>query len=92
MSRKLISVVHDFPNPSQTFVERQIVAAIDLGYQVSVLVRKKSDLGQSSLLALNEQYGLLDKTVKFTWLYHLPQIKGVLKSFIKSLVGIGQLI
>lgn len=62
-SGKIVFKLREFPHLSETFIVAQIVTAINLGYEVRILVQKliESDLElRSSLIA---EYGLLDKII-----------------------------
>ncbi len=51
-----------FPVKSETFITNQIILAIKLGYDVSIIVTNKNELNDSSQPELIKQYGLLEKT------------------------------
>lgn len=53
-----------FPEKSETFIENQIVAVIQLGYDVQIVVNRKNDLTHSSQPELIKQYKLMDKCIE----------------------------
>ena len=65
MNKKLIVFrVGSFPVMSETFVTNQVVTAINLDYEVAILVDKKKDIETSSQKELIEKYNLLDRTAE----------------------------
>lgn len=72
-----------FPLASETFVLNQIVAFIDMGYEVEIVALHKGDLRNTHQAF--EQYQLADKT---TWLLDEPESRGAkLRSRAKATLG-----
>lgn len=46
-NKKIIFKIAEFPHTSETFIINQVVTAIELGYEVSILVFKKLDFSKS---------------------------------------------
>lgn len=66
MNNLIIFKTNAFPSISETFIVSNIVETIKMGYEVKIIVdaiNTKTNTSQPDML---EQYGLLDKTVKFT--------------------------
>ena len=77
-SKKIIFKLREFPHLSETFIVAQIVSAINLGYEVEILVHKILETEPNLRSSLIAQYGLMDKIKledykipknKFTCLY-----------------------
>ena len=60
----LLIRVGAFPNTSETFITLQAKLAMDLGYDVRILVDKKNGIPDSSQVEIIERYGLLDRTTE----------------------------
>jgi colanic acid/amylovoran biosynthesis glycosyltransferase len=76
--KKIIFKLREFPHLSETFIVAQIVSAINLGYEVEILVHKILETEPNLSSSLIAQYGLMDKVKledykipknKFTRLY-----------------------
>jgi len=65
----LVIRVGVFPSSSETFITLQAKQAIDLGYDVRILVDKKKGLADSSQAELIKQYNLLDRTFQLSHIY-----------------------
>jgi len=63
--KKIVFKVSHYPVVSQTFVTNQIISALDLGYNVSILVNKKKSIEFSSHSELIKKYKILDKVVQY---------------------------
>lgn len=66
MSKLVVFKTNSFPNISETFIVSNIVASIDKGYSIAIIVdniNSKANTSQSNLL---EQYSLFDKLFKFS--------------------------
>ena len=85
--KKIIFKTFHFPDVSETFITNQVVAAIDMGYDVAIIVKKKKDIQESSQSALIKKYDLLAKTFEITDLRPKNWLKVYLKAF--RLVGNG---
>ena len=65
MNKLIVFKTNAFPTFSETFIVSNITAAIDAGFKVKIIVdaiNPKTNTSQPNIL---EQYGLMDKTVKF---------------------------
>lgn len=71
MRRTIIFKVPEFPHLSETFIVAQIVTAIDLGYDVQIMVRRVLDYKGTSLLI--EKYDLMNKVIVED--YEIPKNK-----------------
>ncbi len=58
----LVIRVGVFPSTSQTFITLQAKLALELGYDVRILVDKKNGIADTSQAEIIQQYGLLDRT------------------------------
>ncbi len=59
---KIVFKTSQFPVLSETFVTNQVVAAIEMGYDVAILVSKKNESDSSAQAAIIKKYDLLNKT------------------------------
>ena len=55
----LVIRVGVFPSTSQTFITLQAKLALELGYDVRILVDKKNGIADTSQAEIIQQYGLL---------------------------------
>ena len=62
--KTIIFKVSTFPRVSETFVIHQAITAIELGYQVFILVHKKNDFKKSLHEELLNKYHLEDKIIQ----------------------------
>lgn len=61
--KKIIFKVPEFPHLSETFIIAQIITAIELGYEVKILVGKLMDVNESLHSKLLTEYSLMDKVI-----------------------------
>ncbi len=61
--KKIIFKISEFPHLSETFIVAQIVTAINLGYEVKILIQKflNNDVATNSILI--KEHNLLDKII-----------------------------
>lgn len=78
---KIVFKLGQYPEISETFITNQIISAINLGYQIEILVNKKNSIAHSSQKDILEGYGLLNITSEYD--IRIPQSK--VKRFIKAL-------
>ena len=82
MSKKVIVFrVGAFPVKSETFVTSQIITAINLGYEVAILVDKINDIESSSQKELIEKYNLLGRTAELKRIKVKGKVDRILKIF-----------
>lgn len=62
-ANKILFKVPEFPHLSETFIVAQIVTAIQLGYDVKVLVRRITKIDPKSCSDLIEEYDLMSKLI-----------------------------
>ena len=62
-NKKIIFKIAEFPHTSETFIINQVVTAIELGYEVSILVYKKLDFSKSLHKELLEKYDIENKII-----------------------------
>lgn len=62
-NKKIIFKVPEFPHLSETFITAQIVTAVKLGYEVQILIRKRTGIDPNLCSGLIEEYRLLDKII-----------------------------
>ena len=63
--KKILFRLGSFPTKSETFITNQIVLAIKLDYDVSILTTKKNTLSESSQPEIIENHKILDKTIQY---------------------------
>ena len=80
----LLIRVGAFPNTSETFITLQAKLAMDLGYDVRILVDKKNGITDSSQAEIIQRYGLLDRTTELVRI-DPPSSWGRLKAMVKIL-------
>ncbi len=88
IKKKIVFRILSFPVKSETFITNQIILAINLGYDVSILVTSKNELKDSSQPELVTKYGLLEKTVAFKKINtkgHLDRIRKIISLIIYGL-------
>lgn len=73
MNKSIVIRVGAFPQKSETFITQQAIIAIELGYNVRLLVNKKNNLKDSSQAELINQYNLLEKTFEIPK-YNIPDL------------------
>jgi colanic acid/amylovoran biosynthesis glycosyltransferase len=78
-SKKIVFKIPEFPHVSETFIVAQIVTAIQLGYDVQLLIRKLADTNISFCSSLIVQYSLLDKIIIEDYKIPLNKFDRVLK-------------
>lgn len=61
--KSIVFKIWVFPNPSETFILNQIILAINLGYNVSILVERVLSSDNSTQQELIDQYGIYDKII-----------------------------
>jgi colanic acid/amylovoran biosynthesis glycosyltransferase len=61
--KKIVFKVPEFPQISETFIVAQVVTAIQLGYDVKILVRRIANVDPKSCSDLIEEYDLMDKII-----------------------------
>lgn len=61
--KKIIFKVREFPHLSETFFIAQMITAIELGYEVKILLEKLLNIKESTHDLLIEQYQLEDKII-----------------------------
>ena len=61
--KKIIFKVPEFPHLSETFIIAQIITAIELGYEVKILIGKLMDINESLHSKLLTEYSLMDKVI-----------------------------
>ena len=59
---KILFKISNYPQVSETFITEQIITAIDLGYDVQVLVKRVLNIDESLQRSIIEQYGI-DKAI-----------------------------
>jgi colanic acid/amylovoran biosynthesis glycosyltransferase len=75
----VIFKTNSFPTISETFIVSNIIAAIDAGFKVKIIVDNLNAINNTSQPDLLEQYGLLDNVFKF------EQPRGKINRKIKAL-------
>ncbi|MDG2433714.1 glycosyltransferase [Flavobacterium sp.] len=63
MAKNIVFKVPEFPQISETFIVAQIVTAIQLGYDVKILVRRIANVDPKSCFDLIEEYDLMSKVI-----------------------------
>lgn len=79
MSRYVVFKTNSFPTFSETFIVSNIIEAINAGFEIKIIVDSINEKTNTSQPNLLEQYGLLDKVLKF------DQPKGNLNRKVKAI-------
>jgi colanic acid/amylovoran biosynthesis glycosyltransferase len=61
--KKIIFKIQEYPRFSETFITAQIITAINLGFQVRILVKRLLSFQDSKQSSLIEKYSLFDKII-----------------------------
>lgn len=61
--KRIVFKIGEFPHTSETFIIAQVITAINLGYQVNILVHNKLDFNKSLHKELLLKYNLEDKII-----------------------------
>lgn len=78
-NKEIVFKIPEFPHVSETFIVAQIVTAIQLGYDVQIIIRKLADTNVNICSSLIEQYSLLDKIIIEDYKIPLNKFYRVLK-------------
>lgn len=82
--QKVCFILGEFPVASQTFVVNQIVAAINNGFDVTIIAYSKQSILSASQTKLIEQYRLLDRTHQVDFRIPKNNVRRLLKGIVLS--------
>lgn len=87
----IIFKISEFPHTSETFIISQVITAIDLGYDVAILVNKKLDFHKSIHKELLFKYNLEDKIIYDKVVFPKNKLIRFLKIFYLFILNIGNI-